>query len=114
MIIDNMAPGNGRKVKEDGASYNTADGAANSMGVYNFDRISDTDAHTPPAGMVYTALKAINGPVVLAGLTADPNTPITGAVAGDTIRDGDTLLGRFVSVTRSLTSTGVIYAIKGK
>jgi hypothetical protein len=80
----------------------------NNAGYNGFEFISDTAAHTPSLGQVFTALQLVTD-TVFATLTCDV-TRTGNTFTGVTISAGTIIYGRFHSVT--LTS-GSLIAYKG-
>jgi hypothetical protein len=93
--INQFTEKGGRYLRENSTSYNHADAEHGAYGFDGFEYISDTEAHTPPAGQVFFALQFIDASVVLslagAGVTGN-------AIGGASFPAGFTLYGRFTSV----------------
>ena len=93
--IEHFSERGGRYLRENNTSFNHADSEHGAMGFDGFEYISDTVAHTPPAGQRFFALQFIDASVVL----SLAGTGITGnAIGGASFPAGFTLYGIFTSV----------------
>lgn len=96
--INLLAEKTGRYLREDSTSFNHADAEHGSYGFDGFEYISDTAAHTPPAGQIFFAVQFVTDSTIL----SIAGSGITGnAIGGAVFPAGFTLYGRFTSVQLS-------------
>lgn len=110
-MLNEQTPASGEQLKEagSGAFVNVADKTEEMLGGKGFEYISNTAAHTPPAGQVYICLHLLTD-TIFAAIATDASAPIVGTVTGLTFLAGTVLYGKFSSLT--LTS-GSLLAYKG-
>jgi len=93
--VSGLAEKTGRYLREDSTSFNHADAEHGAYGFDGFEYITDTVAHTPPAGQVFFAIQFLDASVVL----SLAGTGITGnTIGGAAFPAGFTLYGRFTNI----------------
>lgn len=103
--LEEMRPGNGRLIKEDGETANIADLNDEMLGGKGFAVIVDTAAHTPAAGLCFRCLHFVTQ-TVIAAYAVDASAPVTGSLVGVTFAAGTVIYGKFTSL--ELTSGDVL------
>lgn len=103
--IENVIPSGGRMLKENSGTINIADKWEDSFGGKGFTWAADTNAKTPPSGMVFCALQAISN-TVLSAITTVTGASIVGTFTGVSIPAGAIVYIKASSVT--LTSGSCI------
>lgn len=96
--VSGLAEKTGRYLRENSTSFNHADAEHGAYGFDGFEYISDTAAHTPPAGQIFFAIQFVTDSTIL----SIAGSGITGnAIGGAVFPAGFTLYGRFTSIQLS-------------